>query len=490
MRSPRRSLVACLSAFLALLAVSRSAAAGSEADSEYGSYRIPDHRWWQSSADLGLTASHNDVGWPAGSRSRLGSFAGNLTARANWGFDSDPSALSWSLGADVRGDRRHQESAVLDPFQEASSENGDRSLVQSFSAQGSWRRYPWASPVGVTLGSWHNLALSQRFSSGGSTRIRPTQTEHTLHSSGQGEWSYQGSLSAGVGLGRVRDVTPVYQAQVMEDRLRRTGALSRALTPGARYRLASLLATRGGPGYAHQRPDKYFWEALERVLRDDGALERGTLDGYSAHRVLEPVVPAGKVFRRAGWFAGPAVAVGTLRTHRSLEEASSYVLVVGGTPTVSTGFRADTEQTDRRDDILTAFVAEAHRPVGLRWQLDASHSTQAGDSGRYVSAATSLGATWAVSDRWIGGVSARHAVLATGRGSARGVDTWDVGLAAELHYFLEDSWTLGLRGSEVQNHRRNAFSRGGQYSLSITRLFSGYFELPGVAAMRLTPPAP
>ena len=41
--------------------------------------------------------------------------------------------------------------------------------------------------------------------------------------------------------------------------------------------MAALFATRGAVGNAHQRPDKYFWEALEKVpvfFKDEAHLLR------------------------------------------------------------------------------------------------------------------------------------------------------------------------------------------------------------------------
>lgn len=493
MRRASRWLAPLVLTLLSPAAFPHPAAASSGADSSYRAYRIPDHRWWRSSASLGGAGSHRDDGQQGGFHARSGTLRGNLGASSTWGFDSDPSALSAGFAVDVRGDRSHDETRWLDPTYDVSEERARKNLVEGITASGSWRRYPWRRPFGLTLATVHAFSLSQRFFSTEGTSIYPLvpgETVRNQSSSAAGDWSYQGVLSAGVGYGRVRDATPVHQAQVLEDRLRRTGALGRALSPEARYRVAALLASRVGVGYAHQRPDKFFWEALERVLRDDGALERGSLDAYSAHRVLEPILSIGSVSRRIGYFVGPAVVVGTSRTHSSREEAFSYQRFVGGVLVFADEFRSDVERTDRVDDVRTALVAEAHRPMGLRWQLDAAHSTQVGESGSFVATSTLLSASYLVSDRWVGGVSAQHSALATGRDSARRIDTWDVGLSASIHYFLEDAWALSLTASEAQSHRSSAFNRGGSFSLGITRILSGYFDLPGAGvAMRPTPPS-
>jgi hypothetical protein len=141
--------------------------------------------------------------------------------------------------------------------------------------------------------------------------------------------------------------------------------------------------------------------------------------------------------------------------------------------------------------VRTSFLAEYHQPFGLRWQLGASHRAQVAEAGEFVTATTVLSATYMVSDRWIGGVSGLHALRTTGHGSALSVDVWTVQLSAEIHYFVEDSWTLSVRARGSQSNSPDLFSRFGSIELGITRLFSGLFELPGiVSAMRPTPPAP
>src|SRR5258706_9112824 len=62
-----------------------------------------------------------------------------------------------------------------------------------------------------------------------------------------------------VGLGRVRDATWVYTARVIEDRLRRDGVLTRALTHESRQKLADLLTLGDAYDVLHARPAKGLW---------------------------------------------------------------------------------------------------------------------------------------------------------------------------------------------------------------------------------------
>jgi len=464
-------------------------AAPSEADSAYGAYRIPAHRWTQISADLSGGGSHRSANADGGFEQRRGEIRGVIGGRVVWGFDSDPSLLAVGLSADVDAQRTHYESVFQYPAQVSDRDDVFEQILERVSLSGSWRRYPWAAPLAFTLATNNLYTLTQRFQTGTTLYTYPSSTSKSLSSTGYGEWAYQGMLSAGTGFGRVRDVTPVYQAQVLEDRLRRTGALSRPLSHAARERLAALFTTQGDVSFAHQRPDKYFWEALERILREDGALERGTLDAYSAQRVLEPIVPTGGVFRRRGFFVGPAVVVATNRAHWREEQSNSFLHYVGDSLDFSSEFTSDVAESYRTDDIFTSLLAEYHRPLGLRWQVGASHSTSIGEAGETLATFTSLSASYLVSDRWVGGVSAVHVLSATERGSARTVDRWRVAVNAELQYFLEDSWALRLRASQIQDHTSRIFTRLGSVDIGISRIFTGLFELPGVAAaMRAAPP--
>ena len=490
MRLASRWLASPPLALLLLAPLPAPAIAASEADSAYSGYRIPDHRWWQFLANVGAGGSRRSTN-STGLESRDGNVSGRAAARAVWGFDSDPTSLSLGLRADFFADRSHHEALQEVPFLQLSDDTGRETLRETFNFSGSWRRYPWGPPVGFTLATNHTYTLFQRFQSSTQVTQQPGATFQYMFSSGNGEWRYTGVLAAGFGFGRVRDVTPVYQAQVLEDRLRRSGALGRALSHAAREKLAALFTTEGEVGFAHQRPSKYFWEQLERVLREDGALERGWLDAYSAQRVLEPILPTGSVFRRRGFFVGPAVALGTNRRHLSTEESFSSLYFQADTLFQSSGGELDTSLDDRSDDVSTSLVAEYHQPLGTRWQLDAASDARVGEAGAFVASNTALSVSYMVSDRWVGGMSVQHILQAPDNGSTFAVDSWAVGLAADLHYFLEDSWSLSLRVFEAQAHSRVSFDRSGGFELGITRFFSGLFELPGIAStMRPTPPLP
>ncbi len=475
---------------LALLAPPAHAAL-SPADSAYQGYRIPEHRWSQWSALLDGSAGQQSGANVFGTESRRGSFSGRLGTNATWGYDSDPLQYGWGLSADLNGSRSSERVQSTNLFFSSSQDDRNKDVAQRFTVSGSIRPYPWRMPVGFSLQSNHSLELNQSFNSFDRVNRAPPDEQRRLRSRAQGLRRCRGIVSVGIGYGRVRHATPVYQVQVAEERLLRTGALARPLSASARSQLAALFTIQGELAFAHQRPDKYFWKELERVLREDGALAPGSLDAFDVFRLLEPLSVSRSRPRRTGFFVGPAIVVVTQRNRASLEESSSDVLLSSGTVVTATGSRLDTTVEERHDDVYTSFVAEYHRPLGTRWQTDVSTSANLTESGEHLFWSTSAGATFMVSDRWLATSALSHYASAPGQGTERRVNNWGVTLGGELYYFLEDAWALRLSGSLGQEHSPLGFGRTSGVQLGITYVVSGLFEAPGlVERMRPTPPIP
>lgn len=461
------------------------------ADPTYLGYRIPEHRvsQWIASLDGSASRSASAVGF--GSEFRSGSVNGRLGTRATWAFDSDPLAYGWSFTTDVYGERsRYRSSFSMLPRTSHNDELAER-LSQRFTLDGSVRSYPWPAPIGLALTMTHVLELRQEFESRQGRDLDPPSEQRTLDSRGAGARNYLGAFSAGVGLGRVRDATPVFQAQVLEARLLKSGALSRALSPDARQKLAALFSVQVDVSYAHERPGKYFWRELERVLREDGALSPGALDAHDVQRLLEPLTIATRVVRRVGWFVGPAVTIITQRNRTSLEESTSILQLISGSVVFADGTRFEEVRNDRRDIVFSGFVAEVHRPLGPRWQAEVSSTSSLSEAGEFLSVGSTAAASYIVSDRWLASLRLGHVVSAPGHALERRVLSWNINLNGSLHYFLEDSWALGLTAGERQDHSPFGFRRAGSVHLGITYVVSGLFSAPGlVDIMRRTPPTP
>ena len=464
------------------------AAPSTAADSAYGDYRIPAHRWWQWSAGVSGSFNHQDQSISPDRFYRTGTFRGQLSTLASGGSDSDPLFQTWTFQARVDGDRRHEDRSEADLFGEIAGESSSRFLTESVILDYGVRAYPWRFPLALAASTTQRLAFSQFFSSSDFQRTTPVTLEKSLSSTARGNWSYIADLSIGTGVGRVRDATPVHEAQVLEERLLETGTLSRPLTRSARERLAVLFTTRGRFVFAHSRPDKYFWEEIERVLSEDGALANGALTLYDAHRILEPVTIRGRVLRAAGFFVGPSVVLTSRQEHSGEEFSGSLAVYQADTLFFASGGESRTDSYAREDVIQTALVAEYHHPAGTRWQYDAAHATRLGESGVPMNSFTNGSVTWFVTDRWFATGFLGHSIEWSGHGTERGVEQWQVQVGAELNYFLEDAWAITLRAREAQAHQDLGFFRFGDYSIGISHVISGLFEAPGVVnAMRPIP---
>ena len=477
-----------LAAALLLLLVAPAGAGESAADSAYREYRIPEHSWWQWVARVSGSADHSDQSAFPGQSYRSGSFRGQLSTSATGGRETDPLVQSWSADVRFNGARRHSEQLRVDPGGEVTGEFTDGDLSEGLGAAYSLRAYPWSFPLALAAGTSQRFDFQQGSASTDFTWRDPVSVAHNLNSVSTGAWNYRAQLNLGLGVGRVRDATPVYEAQVLEDRLLETGALSRPLSRPARERLAALFATEGRFVFAHGRPDKYFWGEIGRVLAEDSALASGSVDLYDAHRILEPVTMRGSVLRPAGWFVGPAVYLESSQFHRVSEFAQSQSVYVADTLLFSSGSGYTTTDYSRQDVIQTALVAEYHHPAGHRWQYDASHTTWIGESGVPMFANTNASVLWIVSDRWFVDGFLGHALEWTGHGTDRAVERWDVIAGVDLSYFVEDSWAFTVTARELQSHNPDSFQRRGTFAFSITRVISGLFDAPGlVSTMRPTP---
>jgi hypothetical protein len=471
----------------ATLAASPARAGWLSADSAYSSYRIPEHRWSYWTASLDLAGGHSAAPIFSDLTDRGGSLGGRVATTAAWNHDSDRLQHDWGFSVDASGSRSSRR--VEDETLTYESRSSNKDLAQAFSLHGSWRVYPWTTPVGVSLGTSNLLDLGQSFQASHFANQGPNTRTTSDFDVSRGSRRYIGAVSAEVGLGRVRDATPVHLAQVLEDRLRRKGALTRPLSDQARRALAALYAIEPGIEAAHQRPAKYFWRELERILREDGALAPEALDAWDVLRLLEPVSVGFGVARASGFFIGPSVTVLTQRFRDTREESSSGIYYVADTVYATFENGLHETRNDRNDRVFTAITAEIHRPLSPRWQADAFTRVALSEAGESTNLANSVSVVYVISDRWLGLARAFHS--ANAERQVRRFERWSAEVSGELVYFLEDSWALRLTAYERQNHDASRLFRSGGFQLGLTWIVSGFFEAPGlVPAMHPSPPTP
>ena len=484
MRGIRSALI--FSASLVLLPA-RSVAA----DNPYADYRIPEHYWRSWTANVTATGSFQR-GPASFGESKTGIVNAGGSTSFTGGFDSDPRSTVYELSFTAFADRTRAEQFALVPIDmrlDATSQftRADQVLSGSISDT----RYPWGMPLGISFGAAVSAVFQQTWNSGSQiTRSSNTEAQFTS-SETLGGYNVSSQLAAGLDWGRVRDVTPVYQVQVLEQRLLQEGTIQRELSRTARERLASLYTTEGRLAFAHDRPTKYFWRELERLLTDDGVLSERGLDAYAVQRLLEPLTIRGSVlFRARGLSVGPQVVLLQQQSHVSTGSTFSNALYVNGTlANASETVIPRTETNDRNDFILSGVSLRYHEPFGPRWQVDGDSQALVTESGEDFLLSTGLQAVWLVADRWYADAKLAHNLRAPGSGWDRKPETWNLTYGTSLSYFLEDDWAFTLSARQQQRHDTFSYRRQEVFSLGVSYRFSGFLNAPGVfEPMRLTPP--
>jgi hypothetical protein len=464
----------------------------------FADFRIPDHTTRSGRVHLGVTST-----WRAGgtneyeSRETYSRFG--TGADYSWLRDADDLQLrlDGSIDASAGRDDSQGRQILGAGRQNWSSRRRNRGEVIRWST--SVRVYPWEQPWGIEFGgggsfdfdhtSWHEHRITRDFAT---SILRSTSIDH--HTSRRRQRSVQ--LVVAPGWGRVRDASAVYAVHVLEERLQSAGVLSRPPSTGAATALASLFHVRDGFSAPHQRPDRFFWREVERILVEDGALDGGGLDALAAFYLQEAIQP-GFAFevlrwqindqRLRGWFIGGVVEA----AHGSLtfqdEQTSIYTLV--GPDSTTTQTTATTFRRTRSDDRYFAGAKlEAHAPLGWRWQVGARSQILAPlrsqeDGFKTQSAAL---ASWRIADRWSWNAGGSHErIFLESEDPQPWSRVWEVRLGTSLSYFLEDRILLQANLEQLQIRERyrtpgHRYVRDGLFFVGATYRFSGALDAPGL----------
>ena len=472
------------------LALAASAQAASD---PFAEFRIPEHSYRVGSigCDFSANRDHRDF---SGQTDRSSSLYSTASGGFRAGWDSDPLQYGFALttrGQLIAGHSRSRialgtASEELDEVESTSAE--DLRLV------GSARCYPWAAPIGLgasaALEGYYAQQLARLDDHASMESPVPARTEYRENQAGH---SYQtratGDLSAGYG--RVRDATVVYDVHLLETRLLETGALTRALSAGARAKLAALYYVTPYFSAAHDRPARYVWREIERILREDGALAERGLDPYSVLRAGESPAPGPRPMRQRGWFVG---VVGQLSSQRSIyrmENSWAYRGYEDGA-LVYESHEAGSRRSDNPEDrFALGGEAEYHLPLGWRWQLDAnSRVTRPARTGeRGLAMANSVSLAWYVADRWLASAALSQSRQYFSPRHVRDALEWDgwwTSAEAGVTYFLEDRTSLSLSVAEDQTRSEyipygtRYFSRNGRVQLGLVYRFLGGLDAPGL----------
>lgn len=433
-----------------------SAAQAPAAADPFAEFRIPAHTRRSATLEVGLDGSwSNRVSFDTASRSDH--FAGDLRLSTSWSRDSD--AHVYDLTATLWTLRNRSRDRFDDGTSQRSSRREFFSTAVNLSAF--TRTYPWQVPIGLELNANSRLEFNRD-----QVRIDEANADSRRHENRDMRQVLSFvTPGAALGWGRVRDATPVYRVRILEDRLLATGTLVRRPSEDATRQLIDLFAIAADFGAAHDRPERFFWRRIERVLIDDGALRGDGIDAYGLFRAVEGVAPA--VFRdRArlrGVFAGAAVSALHEHSHAEIEEVSSTET------STSTNMR---EQTNNFDTFMVGPRLSAHRPFGWRWQFGVDTQVlfplRAGEGG--FDAETRARASFWIVDRWLAELNASHdrQVFEPRRQELPPADNWRVSTAALLEYYLEDHLALSFGVSQTQ---ASEWRRNTQFQIGTTYRF-------------------
>ena len=483
------------------LAIPRFAAAD-----DFSDFRIPSNRSLLWNIGLGGRLAGQEVGYP-GTENAAGSLDGNIATRMGWFSDTDPALTSFSVDVQAQGLRSHRTSEVQSPGFSDSDETTSRQVFERWSLAGVHRRYPWAMPLGFEVLASFGGDYSQRWESMESQNNSVASGTTTITNTGQDleYWTYVHSIlaSAGAGWGRVRNATGVYDALVLEQRLRETGAITRPLSTAGRQRLAEVLYLRGSLGAVHDRPGRVLWREIDRVLSEDGALAEGGLDPYSVLRAAEPHtgaairltedgVPVSPVTRMAGSFAGVRITDFHSNVRTRYDRGTYSEVIVDGIPSSSGSNSYSLQTNENQDDVEAGPFGEIHLPLGPPWQLDASASMMLGvrpeDSQLRLRTDASL--AWLAADRWTAIANASYYWFDEDRtAGATGGDFWRLDAGMGVSWYVEDRTAIELSATHAQQWTRgdepptpgsfHLFYRTFTVTLAATYRFAGWIATPG-----------
>jgi hypothetical protein len=456
-------------------------------------FRIPGHHWRGGEVRLQSQGSSLTNVYASGSDTR--ELLARLSGHWAQGWESD--ALRWNVTGDLLGDIESQ--SMLDANSAYGWPHYERNFTRS--RQGGWAlggsvtTYPLAIPLGLQFSGSVLGTHQRRWGVDDRTDGWPPQDGFIGRQEADVRAErLQAGISAMAGAGRVRDVSVVYDAHVLEQRLRDAGVLTRPLSTAGRERLAALLAVTPAFGAAHERPDRFAWREIERVLREDGALGEGGLDARAVMKAREDY-RVGVAQRYTGWFVGPQLsAVHDRRSGIATTHAVNRTYFGGSL--VSEYESADIQRDRLSDDVLWAGgQAEWHHPLGWDVQLDALVNAEgpvrAGERG--LDARSAFGAAWLVAERWSASarVESQRTYFAPRRpGDVLQFDGWAVSWHLEARYHVEDHVSLGLALNETQVRDRewDSFSyrlvptrdRVRQLLLSVSYSFFRRLDTPGL----------
>lgn len=483
MKHVARMVVVVVCAAVVILGASRARAQDPEAD--FDGFRIPDHRWRTLNADASGSFYPSRASNGTGDMRRE-----DLNARLGSRFatERDSDLLQHALSAQVSFDARRSldREAGTESFSEFQRDGRLNTTGELWRLSAELRRYAAGTPLAVSVSVAASGIYQQRWYRTSSWAYQPGDSSWTdeRRKETSRRRQHDESVSVTLGMGHVRDATGIYNACVLERRLEEAGVLQRPLSAEGRQRLAGLFYARPAYQTVHDRSDRFFWRDVERVLREDGAIEGG-LDAWAVMRINEATGPVAGVLRKTGIFAGPIVrgrfrqwgqTTALLYDDHAFRGGVAYAFVNG----------SDLDLSQSDEDVALGGRVEYHAPLGTRWQVDGEHETLAPvlHVRKGLTTATSAQLSYLVADRWLAQIAARHSRNYALRDPGHGYDsdTWNTTWSAGVDYYLEDRTKIRFMVRDDQSNFRSygiaAYQGGKAVLLGVSYTFLNQLVVP------------
>ncbi|MDP4176325.1 MAG: hypothetical protein Q8933_20255, partial [Bacteroidota bacterium] len=120
----------------------------------------------------------------------------------------------------------------------------------------------------------------------------------------------------GIGWGKYRNVTPVVTALRFQQRLKQLNLLNNDLSSKAVEDLAEQFSRQDYYSSVYNRPDKYFWRDIEKVLINDNIVSLNSLNQY-ANSYLREVPNEMRFIRNEGLASGIGLEVNYVNNYYS-----------------------------------------------------------------------------------------------------------------------------------------------------------------------------
>jgi len=461
--------------------------AGTSLAEDFSRFRIPEHSVFSLTGELEGVYDRTDVD-TYDMEMKDAFWQSTFVSSGCWLVESDRCRSSLSFDGTVIGFRDSYERLSSSGAYRGLDTELHRELIQALDSDWDVRLYPWECPVGLTAtltatagwaqGWWHR----ERDTEGGS------QHSHEWEDIESWEYYYSAQTSFGIGIGRVRNATSVYDVVVLERRLREVGVITKPLRDATRQALIDLFYREGDYKILHQRPDRFFWRDVERILFDDPAVVSQDYDSYIAQRLEESFFPYRRS-RSIGWFFGfHGAASHTHELDRWFDKEFRIWNIQDGNSILDTTSYGWNRYDWSEDEVALGVRAEYYRPLGTDWQISLSTTydlpvQRPGDGYDWESSAEAF---YLLADRWNArlGVFYTREIIDPKDRNLTHRDQWYVAVYPELGYFIEDnlelSLNLNLRHQKYDYHipncpdyAREDYYRDTRVALGMTYLFRG-----------------